>query len=143
MRSTTGRRPDAAAPTAAPTMVASDNGIFQTRWLPNSSANPRVEPMTLRSASSPNSTTVGSSRMASAIPSRIALMKNVVTGIFLLRNRRLDRALGEDIRQRCGRVGQRTRFGKGKAVLDTRDLPGVQVDEFSRAEDAGLNELIP
>ena len=75
MRSMTGRSPAAAAPTPQPTIVASDSGMLRTRAGPNSSMSPRVDPMTERSASSPNSTTAGSSRMASANPSRMAVTR--------------------------------------------------------------------
>ena len=46
MMSTTGRRPPIAAPTAAPTKPASEMGQSMTRSGPNSSARPRVGPIT-------------------------------------------------------------------------------------------------
>ncbi len=42
--STTGRRPVIAAPSADPTIAASEMGALSTRWGPNSSTSPRVTP---------------------------------------------------------------------------------------------------
>src|SRR5690606_29731805 len=68
MTSTTGLSPVIAAPTAAPTMAASEMGVSRTRSGPNLSSSPRVTPNGPPAAatSSPNKTTVGSLAMASA-----------------------------------------------------------------------------
>jgi hypothetical protein len=67
--STIGFSPDRAAPTAIPTIAASEIGVSRTRSPPNLSRKPRVAPQTppAPATSSPNSTKVGSAAMASAI----------------------------------------------------------------------------
>jgi hypothetical protein len=74
--STTGFRPVAAAPTAAPTNADSEIGVSRTRSAPNSSYRPRVTakmPPEL-ATSMPIMQTAGSTRISAAIPSRIASM---------------------------------------------------------------------
>ena len=73
MISTTGRRPDCAAPTAIPQIAASLIGVFRTRSAPNSSTSPFVPPHGPPSAtSSPRTRTRSSSRIAWASASVIA-----------------------------------------------------------------------
>ena len=59
----------------APTNVASEIGVLRTRVGPNSSISPRVAPMIERSTSSPITTTLSSSAIASRMPACIARMK--------------------------------------------------------------------
>ena len=66
MISTTGRRPDCAAPIAIPAIAASLIGVLRIRSGPNSSARPAVAPHGPPSAtSSPTTSTCASSRIAS------------------------------------------------------------------------------
>src|SRR5262245_62111087 len=81
MISTTGRRPDCAAPTAIPQIAASLIGVFRTRSGPNCSARPFVAPHGPPSAtSSPRTNTRWSARIAVASASVIA-PRYVVSGI--------------------------------------------------------------
>ena len=82
MISTTGLSPLIAAPTAAPTIAASEIGVSRTRSAPKRSSRPRVTPKGPPGAatSSPKSTTLSSAAIASASarlmawPKRISLM---------------------------------------------------------------------
>src|SRR5262245_58344041 len=99
MISTTGRRPDCAAPTAIPQIAASLIGVLRTRSAPNSSARPFVAPQGPPSAtSSPRTSTRSSARIDSASVVVIA-PRYVVSGIHELgRNRRRrERARARDL----------------------------------------------
>ena len=75
MISSTGRRPDWAAPIATPVIAASLIGVLRTRSVPNSSASPAVAVYGPPSAtSSPITITRSSARIARAVASLIALM---------------------------------------------------------------------
>ncbi|GBE23943.1 hypothetical protein BMS3Bbin02_00208 [bacterium BMS3Bbin02] len=74
MISATGRRPAAAAPTAAPAIASSEIGVLRTRSGPNSSSKPTdvLKTPPASATSSPNVTTVGSALISSAIARAIA-----------------------------------------------------------------------
>src|SRR5258706_8023232 len=103
MSSTTGFRPVAAAPTAAPTKAASEIGVSRMRSAPNSSYRPRVTAkMPPASATSiPIRQTVGSTRISAAIPSRIASMYRSA-GV----------SVAVDIAQDLCELGERRRAGE-------------------------------
>ena len=73
MISSTGRRPDCAAPIATPQIADSLIGVLRTRSVPNSSASPAVAVYGPPSAtSSPITKTRGSARIAPASAALIA-----------------------------------------------------------------------
>ena len=69
-----GWKPPSAAPTAAPVSAASDSGVSNTRWLPNSRHAPRVVPKMPFGSSTPTPITkmVASFAIAWRVPSSIA-----------------------------------------------------------------------
>src|SRR3954452_13372367 len=110
MISSTGRRPDCAAPIATPVIAASLIGVLITRLRPNSSARPAVAVYGPPSAtSSPSTKTRSSARIASASVDVIALMY-VVSGIDELR------------REVLGREGARARKRDGAVDLGRRSV---------------------
>src|SRR5882672_3108043 len=131
--STTGTRPVIAAPSAEPTIAASEIGAFSTRSAPNSSARPLVTPNgTPRTMSSPMQNT----RVSRRISSRIA---RVNASAYSISTRPPIRSLApwpvhEEVGERVLGLGERTRLGVRDGVLDlgrdlrpdSRGAPGVE-----------------
>src|SRR3954469_21142192 len=130
--STTGRAPQSAAPTAAPTIEVSEIGVSSTRWAPNSSGRPLNCPKTppWSAMSSPMAKTSESRRISSRIAAMVASV-NVRTDIRLFPP---VQGAGVQVLQRLLRLRQRAlppeAHRRRKLLLDlgpeARQCVGVQ-----------------
>src|SRR5215208_5791811 len=130
--STTGRAPQRAAPTAAPTIDVSEIGVSRTRPTPNSSGRPLNWPKTppWRAMSSPMTKTSGSRRISSRIAARVASVK-VSSGIRRGEVQILERLL----RARKGALA-----GEANGGFDLVGGLAAEVIQVVRAEGAVVEE---